>query len=470
MFNIAKLFNKKSPQSILTKDQIAELLKTTPEALEAFEAAYQSQAESEISNNFFDVNAKDAVAALDKSLPSVYPDEMIDRVVDELLSHSKVFVYKDGEMSSITFPTPSSPPVTPAELQSIAEGDMPMLTGSYYMRDMLGSSEAVLFYYKEYLKATNPKKKKFFYDHFRQGLDILDFDPIMYEIVGMNQNSMGFWLPPLLEGVQKHEFFKIPDTSILKVPLPLLQLTRLPYNDLNPSTIKIVDRFCMKAFNLDVHKDYFIKTGTYSSKFDFRNAKVTGEKEVRELGEYLLFIHHQACQMASPLSTPTIYGVSTTNEWVVREFIPEKTNLPCIYHGMPLRTEYRVFADFDTKEILGINPYWDPNVMKQRFGYRSDADTSHKLHDYVIYAAHEDTLMGEYLQNETLVREKIREMLGDVSLEGQWSIDVMQDDNDFYIIDMALASTSALSHCVPAGLLRQPAENWLPRIPEKKNR
>ena len=63
MFNIAKLFNKKSPQSTLTKDQIAELLKTTPEALEAFEAAYQSQAESEISNNFFDVNAKDAVAA-----------------------------------------------------------------------------------------------------------------------------------------------------------------------------------------------------------------------------------------------------------------------------------------------------------------------------------------------------------------------------------------------------------------------
>ena len=41
-------------------------------------------------------------------------------------------------------------------------------------------------------------------------------------------------------------------------------------------------------------KEYFIKTGTYSSKFDFRNARVSGPKEVRELGEYLLFIHFHA--------------------------------------------------------------------------------------------------------------------------------------------------------------------------------
>ena len=49
--------------------------------------------------------------------------------------------------------------------------------------------------------------------------------------------------------------------------------------------------------------------------------------------------------MAGPLSFPCIYGVSTTNEWVVREFIPDKEGNPCIYHGLPLHTEYRVFVD-----------------------------------------------------------------------------------------------------------------------------
>lgn len=68
------------------------------------------------------------------------------------------------------------------------------------------------------------------------------------------------------------------------MPLPLLQLTRMEYMSLNPSTLCIVDEFCLKAFGLDPEKEYFIKTGTYSNKFDFRNAHVLGEKEVRELG------------------------------------------------------------------------------------------------------------------------------------------------------------------------------------------
>lgn len=123
-----------------------------------------------------------------------------------------------------------------------------------------------------------------------------------------------------------------------------------------PTTIQIVDAWAHRVFRLDDAKDYFVKTGTYSSKFDFRNCHIHGEKEVQELGEYLLYIHFQALQMADPLSKPRIYGVSTTNEWVVREFIPDLENNPCIYHGLPLHTEYRVFADCDTKDVIGISP------------------------------------------------------------------------------------------------------------------
>ena len=42
----------------------------------------------------------------------------------------------------------------------------------------------------------------------------------------------------------------------------------------------------------------------------------------------------------------------------------------------------------------------------------------------------------------------------------------MQDGDNFYVIDMALAANSALSGCVPKGKLRPVTENWLPEIPK----
>ena len=55
-------------------------------------------------------------------------------------------------------------------------------------------------------------------------------------------------------------------------------------------------------------------------------------------------------------------------------------------------------------------------------------------------------------------------MLPEIKLNGQWSIDIMQDGQDLYIIDMALAATSALTHCIPTGKLKPIIENWLPEI------
>ena len=239
----------------------------------------------------------------------------------------------------------------------------------------------------------------------------------------------------------------------------------MEYSGLTPGTKDILDRFCFQAFGLDETKNYFIKTGTYSSKFDFRNAKVTGAKEVRELGEYLLFIQNQAVIMAGYLTTPTIYGVSTTNEWVVREFIEDVENCPCIYKGLPLHTEYRVFVDFDEDTVLGMNPYWDPSVMKQRFGHQEDATSPHQVHDYIVYKMHEDALMKQYEENMDRVKAGIEKMIPHIDLPGQWSIDVMQNGEDFWVIDMATAETSALSSCIPKGLLKHATENWLPKLP-----
>lgn len=454
--NLLSLFKEKFNNKNL-KDEIAEMLKVTPEALDAFEKAYQeaSDDEQENSDNLFDVNSRQAVTALLENTTEI--DEkveiLVSRIVNELLYQTK----------RKCLPSNNAETVTLEDIHSVPEDVRPQLTGHLMKTDLKQPSYFALF---DMLKRYQRTGDMTAYHMFRQGLDILDLDPITYEIIGMNRNSIGYWFPVLKAATENQDFFQVPDTKIVKVPLPLLQLTRCDYMSLTPTTIDIVNRWAYEAFELDENKTYFIKTGTYSSKYDFRNAKVTTPKEVRELGSYLLFIHFQALMMASTLASTCFYGVSTTNEWCVREYIEDKENNPCIYHGMPLHTEYRVFIDCDTDEVLGISSYWRPDIMKQRFSQGSDADTADMKHDYIIYQMHEEILMSRYNENKEIVVNKVKKILPDINLTGQWSLDIMQNGNDFWLIDMATADRSALNDCVPKGKLKAASENWIPNLQE----
>lgn len=492
MFNLSRLFGIKktdtdnqasNPDQIISRDKIAEILKTSPEALAAFEAAYAAGPLAEIQDDdLFSVNSRQAAQRANALNSSDFTtisakdveraDDMTNRIVNGLLAKTAFYEYsrmagqsRQPQIKAL----PAARPITNEDINALPAKLRPQLTENLMMADIDPSaSYSALTMYDMYMDETKPSHaRKVAYDMFRQGLDILDLNPLLYEIIGTNKNSMGYWLPKLADAVTGQDFFKIPATRIVKVPMPLLQLTRQDYFALTPTTKQIVDQWAYEAFKLDDNQSYFIKTGTYSSKFDFRNAKVTGKNEVRELGEYLLYIHFQAIQMASPLSTPSIYGASTTNEWVVREFIEDKEENPCIYKGMPLHTEYRVFIDCDTDEILGAAPYWEPDTMKSRFSQQSDADSPHQIHDYVIYKAHEDKLMARYHENLDTVLAHVREILPSIDLPGQWSLDIMQNGDDFWLIDMALAETSAFyENAVPAELRRPTPENWIPKLPE----
>ena len=476
MFNLKALFSKKD--DLILKDQVAELLKVSPEKLEEFEKAYQTAVLSDNADpdDFFGTSSKQASQNLRESfvLPEKFDEEalmsMISTITDGLCAKTPRLEVKNGMPSSLPLlpGDPSRPEITNKMIQALPEAIRPQLTNKLMMHQLdnrgKSTSDMLFLWLLRLRDEKDPKKRRVYYHQFRQGLDILDLDELTYRMLGMNRNSMGYWLPAISKAAAKHGFFRIPETKIAKVPMPILQLSRLDYGSLTPTTLKIVDDWAMKTFDLDVNKTYFIKTGTYSSKFDFRNAKVTGEKEVRELGEYLLFIQNQAVVMAGPLTQPSIYGVSTTNEWVVREFIEDKENNPCIYKGLPLHTEYRVFVDFDANEILGISPYWEPETMKRRFSEGNDASSPHQRHDYIIYKMHESVLMGRYYENKDKVLKAVWELLPDVDLEGQWSIDIMQNGNDFWLIDMATADTSALNECIPAGRLKKSPENWIPEL------
>ena len=500
--NLSNIVTGKKQHTLnISLDDIVSMLHTSPEALETFEKAYSTQVLSKISDNFFKINSRQAQKQSKNNQFSVIDNdpkkeilpgrgdmtlaELINRIVSELVAETSVLCY-DGhtlkaELSSIS-PAAIENPVALDDVLSVIPALQPQLTGTLIKADIPGESYKVpLWHYKRHLdlldkEKNNPsygiqKAKQDAYNQFRQGLDILDLDldPITYAIIGTNPNSMGYWLPALVDACSDQEFFKIPKTRIARVPLPMLQLTRQDYAMLTPTTLKILDDWAYHVFQLDKDKEYFIKTGTYSSKFDFRNAYVHSKKEVKELGEYLLYIHYQALQMASPLCHPCIYGVSTTNEWVVREFIQDKENNPCIYKGLPLHTEYRVFVDCNTNEIIGISPYWEPETMKKRFGNSPDSDEPDDKHDYIIYSMHEEKLMKRYVENKDAVLSHIQEILPSLNLSGQWSIDIMQNGTEFWIIDMAIAQNSAFYHdCVPKGLQRPILENWIPELPTPK--
>lgn len=430
---------------------IALLLKDNPDRQREFENLY-TQFEIDTENlNLFQQNAAKVIDKSDKFVSlSKSTENLVEQLVEELVSQTVIWDSTQGEVL---------PPSTPVRYLADAKALLSLQEQGVQFSGYLcktdipeSSSKALLSQYNSYVKTGN----KLFYDLFRQGLDILDLDHFVYELLNHDPNTMSNWLFAIKEGVDQTNFFKIPRTRIIKVPLALLQSTRVyDFRELSPLSLEVINRFACRVFDLDLEKDYFIKTGTFSSKFDFRNAKVTKGQEVSELGSYLWYIQSQANQMASPLNNKVIYGVSSNNEWVVREFIEDKEDNPTIYNGLPLHTEYRVFVDFDTEEIIGISPYWHLEVMKEHFLDLGSLNDVQKQHDYINYSNHEETLMKRYEENKDLVVSEISKLLKDCRLKGQWSIDVMQNGSDFWLIDMARASESALSECVPKEKLKQ---------------
>lgn len=128
---------------------------------------------------------------------------------------------------------------------------------------------------------------------------------------------------------------------------------------------------------------------------------------------------------------------SGVTEFVVREFInynPAKT--PTIYNGLPFRTEFRVFVDFDTKEFLYMVNYWDYDYCYPNL---------YDLNDKIIFDYMKEEIKNSYQQNKDKVEQLIKDKIlnKSIDLSGQWSIDILMEENEFYLIDMAEAYRSA---------------------------
>jgi len=449
----------------VSKDDIAKLLNLKPELLSLFEKCYQAIAFSR--DDLTDIFSKPKKAAesvegsharVDVLAGQVYTESLI---LDELWRQTEVLwlvpdvLSHTGEswQTERNVVLSKEPIVTPVDLTDFPESAAPQLTGYFMQTDIKGdysSFEIIMSMYRLF----HGTGQEMYYRNFLAGLGLLDLDPLMYQLLRFDDNTMSRWIVPLERAVLKFEFFKIPETVIIKVPITLLQMSRLNYLSLTQSTKHIANSFCQLYIPKEWQKkqDLFVKTGTFSSKFDFRNAKVSGRKEINTIGEYLLFISSVAANLSSPLNTLRFCGVSCNREWVIREYIQDVEDNPCIYKGLPLHTEYRAFIDFDTCEVLGIFPYWDYDLMKKRFSEGQDSDSPHQIHDYIILQKHYGVMQKRFDDNVSKVQKELERIIPEIGLKGQWAMDIMQNGDDFYIIDMSVASSSALKEKLKVSL------------------
>ena len=195
MFNINALFNRKSDLQL--KDAIAELLKVQPEKLEEFEAAYKQAAlsEDDISDNFFEVNSRQASAiSHSRPIPENIDEDtlkaLITRAVDELSSKTPVLAISDGKVNQITLPClpDGTPEITNDDIKVLPESLRPQVTGHLMKVDINDMSYLhVLQFYINARDARDEKLRHNMYGMFRQGLDILDLDHVLYEMLGQNE-------------------------------------------------------------------------------------------------------------------------------------------------------------------------------------------------------------------------------------------------------------------------------------------
>lgn len=268
-------------------------------------------------------------------------------------------------------------------------------------------------------------------------ISVSDLTPKLYKRLSENKNSIANWFEPLKTAINNQEFFKVPQTKILRLPIELAQFIRIEYPETRIEDRDAFNDFIFKAFELEDDKTYFIKTGNFSSKFQFANAKCS---EPREMGEYFQVINNFAMEV----------GAGSTIDLTVREYIEDIENNPTIYNGMPLRTEFRAFVDFDKNEVFGTVPYWDPTVMKNVLKNQAIASLNPNImQDFQTYLTHEDKLNKEFNTHVTTINKNLEKLIPNINLQGQYSIDVMKNGEDFYVIDMALMSESALVNLLP---------------------
>ncbi|KGR72883.1 hypothetical protein ACVRWQ_05955 [Streptococcus phocae subsp. salmonis] len=261
-----------------------------------------------------------------------------------------------------------------------------------------------------------------------------------------NPNDMAEYLPKILQQVKESGLI-MPKTLIIKLP-PEFVVETVNGTWTNEKK-KITNDLILKYLSEMGFKDdiLFIKTGTFSSKFNFEQCQTNRE--------------HLTDNFIEILYNSVLCGAGTVNTLIVREYIEEEENSFYIYNGMPLREEIRYFVDFDNKKVLGYADYWNEKAMTELIHQDLslneaivEANNTNGLPDYKKqryadfknwYRWHktrkENSPQETYQNTITFIEKFVNQ---DNDLKGRWSIDIMPCNDQYYFIDAALMNQSAL--------------------------
>lgn len=240
------------------------------------------------------------------------------------------------------------------------------------------------------------------------------------------------WFGDLSNAINKYNnrAFKYPSSKYMTISYEWIKW--LKNDNYTDEKIEEFSEYLLDNLNLKHGRSYFIKTGIFSNKFDFNSScKLSNPSDI---GNQFLSMYY----------TSMILGAHSTNEIVVRDYIPQLINTRSIYNGMPLRPEYRIFVDIDgnNSKLIDVIEYWHPEVMKNGI----------KGNDLAAYKSEEEMLHEEFLKNKDYVGKhvlNIAKLIESNTLAGKWSIDVMQHgDSLFYLIDCARMDRSALTEFI----------------------
>ncbi len=243
----------------------------------------------------------------------------------------------------------------------------------------------------------------------------------MFEWIKENENNFSKWYPKVKDcGIRQ------PVTAYFDVPEELIEAFFMTHDEDDRDKIynwvktELIPQIPDNLRN----KPVFVKNGTFSNKFDFKTCATFTEP--CSLTSSLIEINYNSF----------LFDAGGANEVVVRERIPyDARKTPCIYNGMPLRNEFRVFYDFDKHAVLYAVNYWDYDYCIRAI--RNNAT------DLVVFDAMQCLLTQGYNENVDSAVTLVDMHMKNVDLKGKWSIDIMMTDEGFWLIDMAVAEQSA---------------------------
>jgi hypothetical protein len=252
-----------------------------------------------------------------------------------------------------------------------------------------------------------------------------------YNSLKDNQNNISFWYPKI-----KDCGILTPNTYIAEVPEEVVKACFMEGDQQkNMDTVyEWVKNELMPAIPKELRGLLFIKNGAYSNKFDFNTA--CARYSALDIARSIIEINYASL----------MFETGGNTEIAIRERIMHYENVdPCIYNGMPLRNEYRIFYNFDTKSALYVVNYWD-----WKYCYDS---ISRNITDKIVYESHYGRLQEHYDENKNKIMQYVEEHMQNVTgLEGIWSIDIMEANGNLWLIDMAIGHRSAYWNSVLAGV------------------